>query len=71
MSPELDYMTVSEIGHFRRLSNSGLFSVYKTKICECEGCKKYIPKNKKYCSIECKQEEEGIENVEDDAEELY
>lgn len=67
--PDLDYLTISEQGHFKRLRKSGAYGFYRLKKCEAEECEKDIPKSKKYCSIECKEEMEDT-NVEDVSKDL-
>jgi hypothetical protein len=71
MKPELDYLTVPEQGHLKRLIKNGVIGFYRLKKCEAENCEVDIPKSKKYCSIECKETEEEDHDVEDASEDLY
>lgn len=49
--PGLEYMTPAERVAFDQLRKGGAISWFR--IGKCQTCGAEIPKNKKYCSIEC------------------
>jgi len=55
--PELDYMTKSEMGIFKKLREEGRISFFKCG--NCCVCGAEIIKSKKYCSQTCKEKEEA------------
>jgi hypothetical protein len=61
MNPEFDHMTKAEQRYFKKMNKNNSFSMFR--LGKCEVCEKLIPKAKKYCSIECKEEKEYVEDV--------
>ena len=60
IKPDLDYMTTGERLYFKQLVKAGQITFFKQS--QCANCQETIPQNKKYCSIECKEEKEEKEN---------
>lgn len=60
---DLDYMTLTEKRLFDKLVEAEEVTLFS--LGRCEVCKTYIPKIKKYCSIECKTEKEGEQDVDE------
>jgi len=56
-----DFMNGVEMIEFKKLRASGAVSIFQIKICDCEECREEIPKSKKFCSLNCKRKNEGIE----------
>ena len=75
--PDLDYMTPAERTLFKKLREGGGVSFFRTAVCAGEWedpddkektvrCGAEIPKDKKYCSKQCKQKTEGGDDVGDE-----
>lgn len=58
LRPDLNYMTVFEINQFKQLKKSGHISFFRVSICEICGIE--IQKNKRFCSITCKESYDSL-----------
>lgn len=65
------YMSVVEKETFDKFVDLGIITVFKTSICQRNGCTNYVPKGKKrFCSIEC-YKEEMVKDEEKDEEDSW
>lgn len=62
LRPELDYMTGAESSLFKDLRKAGRISHFR--VGACDKCSAEVPTHKKYCSLTCKEAQEGSENDE-------
>ncbi|MGW8177315.1 MAG: hypothetical protein ACWGQW_00740 [bacterium] len=64
------YLSEGERSNFQKQVETGVLSFFRITSCQREGCEAEVPRSVPYCSKDCWERAEGLEEYEDDQGEM-